>query len=149
MNYSELYVKVAEDAAAEYAALRVELEAAKKRIAELEYNRAYLRWWKPLRSSATKPQCDEQSVVPGAVEALMRRVAELEAVVNQLPKTADGVPCIPGETPLWHRSHIDRQGHVDDKGNAAFYYGCGEYRYEAVGDCYSTREAAQAAKAKP
>ena len=70
------------------------------------------------------------------VPGLVQRVAELEATVERLPKTADGVPVVPGmdtvwivwsegakQTPCtWRLMHL--RGHI----------------------CYSTREAAGAAR---
>lgn len=80
------------------------------------------------------------------------RIAELEAVVSKLPKTADGVVVTPGMS-VW----VDRGSDVyeeDRYEEGAWWpdescdiYGDGEYI--TLGNCYSTRAAALAAKGQP
>ena len=78
----------------------------------------------------------------------MRKVAALEAVVARLPKTADGVP-IAGDMVVW----LCEEGAI----NPRIVWGtkwsglCGthilfEHESRLPGECYSTREAAEAAK---
>lgn len=84
------------------------------------------------------------------------RIAELEAIVAKLPVTADGVPVVPGDTAVrWcvHKGEIhevtgwvwseldDWRGHVD-----SVPQGDGYVLTRPVSLCYSTREAAEAAR---
>lgn len=82
----------------------------------------------------------------------MERVGELEAIVEKLPKTADGVPITPGMK-VWGTSPF---GGVRDPATAqlrGFFdeypiFAC-EWGHNVAGrECYSTREAALAASKK-
>jgi len=64
--------------------------------------------------------------------AVANEVHRLQAIVDKLPKTADGVPVVPGDIAYTTdgrsmRINTSASGHV-------------------ISDCYSTREAAEAAK---
>lgn len=73
------------------------------------------------------------------LDAALRENAGLAAIVERLPKTADGVPVVPGDVvfhPTGHYSHVtDRRG--------VRLYGNGEW--VDIESCYSTIEAAEAA----
>ena len=69
------------------------------------------------------------------------RIAELEAEVEQLrcivPTTKDGVQVKHGDK-IWFPG--------DDEPGTVTFHVCGEGGFDAIGRCYSTREAAEAAK---
>ena len=69
-------------------------------------------------------------------ERVAVHIAELEAIVDKLPKTADGVPVVPGME-LWF---------VNEHGKASM--GVTTPTFGQVSRFYSTREAALAAKEK-
>lgn len=69
-----------------------------------------------------------------------KRVAELEAVVAKLPKTKDRVPVVPGDV-VYHPN--GQHSHVTDARGVRLYM-TGEW--VGVDTCYSTREAAEAAR---
>lgn len=98
-----------------------------------------------------------------------RRIAELEAIVNRLPETADGVPVVPGDTVWWpyddrdfgegpHEMEVgqfwkwssEQEDWEDDKCGIAVP--CAYIEHDWVSrdlrDCYSTREAAEKAQKK-
>jgi len=83
---------------------------------------------------------------------LLRRAQAAEALVDKLPQTADGVPVVPGMTVWWVRNDEVWHGIVagatsivvwvkPDKGDLAEAW--------QPGGCYSTREAAEAARKEP
>ena len=88
---------------------------------------------------------------------LAARVAELEAVVAKLPKTADGVPVVPGaSTDLWHIAQRtangiqagDAEHNINWNGWGARFFSDLDDEYWPSRDpsnCYSTRAAALAA----
>lgn len=81
------------------------------------------------------------------------RIADLQAIVEKLPKTKDGVPVVPFTTPDlwalldgdlfyiysldWLRADVCKGSNQNDTGET--------FRFE-INECYSTREAAEAAK---
>lgn len=81
----------------------------------------------------------------------LSRLAELEAIVDKLPKTADGVPVMPGMTVFFTTGKgCSVNGivqHVTSAccGNTS---GAGLHWWRSTSDCYSTREAAEAAMAE-
>jgi len=75
------------------------------------------------------------------IAELEAEIAELEDIVDKLPTTADGVPVVPGME-IWHPD--GRTGTA-----SIAYYGRGCFPSYVVAEyCYSTREAAEAAKEK-
>ena len=79
--------------------------------------------------------------------AAQARIAELEAVVAKLPKTADGVPVLPGMTFFDIEPWVCNA--IDDKGRA-LRVNIATMQVRAVNyvcDCYSTKEAAEADRA--
>ena len=82
-------------------------------------------------------------ISPTFANEIYDRIAELEAIVEKLPKTADGVAVVPEET-VWFRGmgltvrwHHSLQRWAGVQGSW-----CPD-----ISSCYSTREAAEAAKA--
>jgi hypothetical protein len=86
------------------------------------------------------------------------RLEELEGVVGKLPKTADGVPVVPGDQ-VWHPLHIGKRpctvfGGEDEptEYEVTIILSIGEDNFVnrsdtvSVTECYSTREAALAAQ---
>jgi hypothetical protein len=82
------------------------------------------------------------------------RLEELERVVGKLPKTADGVPVVPGDL-VWHPLHIGKRpctvfgGENDPREyEVTIILGMGKDNFVNKSDtvsateCYSTREAA-------
>src|SRR5690554_6157274 len=97
--------------------------------------------------------CDytELAAIARRYDELIAENTKLRAIVDKLPKTADGVPVVPGMAlyPLHPLPGVE-----DDHGIATIgvydpatmehlVHGYGEFR---TGACYSTREAAEAAK---
>ncbi|MEQ8770080.1 MAG: hypothetical protein RIB60_06180 [Phycisphaerales bacterium] len=85
------------------------------------------------------------------------RIAALEAIVKRLPKTADGVPVVPGHEPtkLYNPDYAGTKWFEVDAGDIEFgdsdrewsvCWGGWDYDSTPVSDWYSTREAAEAAK---
>ena len=78
-------------------------------------------------------------------DELKREIARLRSIVESLPNTRDGVPISPG-TKLWY---IHPKGKVyswDRAPNLKSYYSLdGTVHWITATDCYSTREAAEAA----
>lgn len=71
---------------------------------------------------------------------------ELRAIVDKLPKTADGVPVVPGrDFVYWRYDSEGRRWHVL---NRLMVLPVGGGASEPLSECYSTREAAEAAKAE-
>jgi hypothetical protein len=86
------------------------------------------------------------------------RLEELERVVGKLPKTADGVPVVPGDQ-VWHPLHIGKRPCTVFGGEnwpteyeVTIILGIGEDNFVnrsdtvSVTECYSSREAALAAQ---
>lgn len=79
-----------------------------------------------------------------------RKAAEEHAIVDKLPKTKDGVSVVPGEDVVWHpevKSNVSNELQamaIDIDGGAAWWRTPKDRRF--VSDCYSTREAAEAAR---
>jgi len=77
----------------------------------------------------------------------MAEIDRLQVIVDKLPKTADGVPVVPGKDIVWHPDVRHIRGapmplDIDANGEAAWWRTPDE-RY-SVEDCYSTQEAAKA-----
>jgi hypothetical protein len=84
---------------------------------------------------------------------LARRLAEAEAIVAKLPKTADGVPITPGME-LWGSLGWNNEpAKATLRGTYAEGYSVGTPEWgmnvRPEVECYSTREAAEAAKEAP
>lgn len=82
----------------------------------------------------------EAELAASEIDRLTVRVADLEAIVERLPKTADGVPITP-EMPLWY--WWEPQYTEDDP---ILQMGQASAGPNAPHLCYSTREAALAAR---
>ena len=90
-------------------------------------------------------------------KGMQERAEEAEAVVEKLPKTADGVSIVPGMTVyIFVGGHIDEREVRGPYGLAcllvrepARHGACEGTRHELAGSCYSTREAAETAREKP
>ena len=90
----------------------------------------------------------------GAADEIKR----LQGIVDDVPKRADGCRWIPGgDYDLWHPDHVDSCDdieYVEDEGWSALWYvaqvnpAATRCISHPVEDCYSTREAAEAAKGK-
>jgi len=87
-------------------------------------------------------------------KCLQDRIVELEAIKERLPKTADGVSVVPGEDTVWDwrmRNGPGTETWVECAVEIPQPYAEINYDYVApndVGGCYSTLEAAKAAKEK-
>lgn len=97
-------------------------------------------------------------------ECLERQRDQLKVIVDKLPKDAEGVPCIPGYE-RWHPREV-RRGVVrfddwedpeSEKEGVEFCYEFGvsnskspttgePWAFQPISECYSTREAAEAAR---
>ena len=87
------------------------------------------------------------TVLPRAVA----EIRELRAIVDKLPVTADGVPVVPGEDTVWRWSSIlgwvECQIETSEPEDGGWEYVlCTSLIGGGVDSCYSTREAAEAAK---
>ena len=79
-------------------------------------------------------------------------IARLQAIVERLPKTRDGVPVVPGSSRVWR---INKHGESEESVNwigwgATFMSDSNDSPYWPTWSpdkCYSTREAAEAAMA--
>jgi len=98
-------------------------------IRQLEYHAAIVRSRKPELSSLLKQAAAE--------------IERLQAIVDELPKTADGVPVVPGMAV--YRRDIG-QAHVSVFSMGEVHFSGGPTTH--VDSCYSTREAAES-KEKP
>lgn len=98
-------------------------------------------------------QCCDESEARVLHEAAAE-INRLQAIVDRLPVTKDGVHAVPGDVELFHPAH---QIHVLDRfwqsaggdwmvQNSRSYEAGARYMAEVVSDCYSTREAAEAAR---
>lgn len=92
---------------------------------------------------------------PYCIVCIETRIAELEAVVEKLPKTADGVPVVPGADRVWiwscgtaHRMMLNAWTGADQARLLPLdvVIGSHEPEYYDWADVYSTRTAAEAAK---
>ena len=90
------------------------------------------------------------------IAGLEAKIDRLRSIVNQLPKTADGVPIIPGMT-LWATweylfGRIATRSFccefIESIDGQVYLYQSNTIRFEPS-NCYSTCEAASAAKNKP
>jgi len=81
-------------------------------------------------------------------EELKAENNRLRAIVERLPKTADGVYVIPGEDTVW-KWFADLKKWIECEVEIPQPYNEAAYEYvspQGVGECYSTRAAAIAAK---
>lgn len=76
------------------------------------------------------------------IEAVEERIAKLEAVMAKLPKTADGVPVVPGMILYGPNQFDEIQEHYTELEVNGDPLHC-----QVCGNCYSTRAAAEAAQA--
>ena len=94
---------------------------------------------------------DEFQGFSESMQCLRNQLARLQAIVDKLPKTADGVPVVPGMR-LYPLHPIDLEAHIEDYGTVTvalwdensgvhLIHGYDSFR---VGNCYSTKEAAEA-----
>ena len=84
------------------------------------------------------------------IHRLLARLDALQALVDKLPKTADGVPVVDGDE-LYHPSVGDNSMfgvHAETKAYWIWNSGPNEGSHwtDTISSCYSTREAALAAK---
>jgi hypothetical protein len=82
---------------------------------------------------------------PETIDCLRRQLSTLQAIVDKLPKTADGVPVVPGMT-LWYWS----KKHGPQRLEAVMRTtdGCNDFDLNIESFLHSTREAAEAAQEK-
>ena len=86
---------------------------------------------------------------------LLEELEQLRAIVARLPRTADGVPVVPGRDTVWNwlpRGLHSKCSWVECAVEIRQPYNEAMYDYvdiSEVGKCYSTREAAEAATGKP
>ena len=92
------------------------------------------------------PECKGTGVNQWA--ATVGEIARLKAIVDKLPKTADGVPVVPDDV-VFHTGQTIEAGAVaiDPDGEWLVYPQHTDKPW-AVKDCYSTRAAAEAAQEK-
>ncbi len=74
-------------------------------------------------------------------------IERLQAIVDRLPKTKDGVQVVPRLDDVWHPDELYQDelvsGVVDDEDEAEFdRTGNGAWYYHPICECYSTHEAA-------
>lgn len=117
---------------------------------------------KDLRQLVSLGECPCESAAwshwDQAIQAAADRLEELEAIVARVPKTADGVPVVPGDTVYAKRNPSDdtvvefevadyEKWAMDAWGsrNQARAYTEGGGGWIVSRHCYSTREAAEAA----
>jgi hypothetical protein len=89
-----------------------------------------------------------------AIAVAQQRIAALQAIVDRLPKTRDGVPITPGME-VWTRRLYDGKLFsarvekivIDEDGLYLVLAGSGA-RVRDPDECFSTREAAEAAEVK-
>lgn len=84
-------------------------------------------------------------------DAVAVEIERLQAIVNKLPVTKDGVPVVPGTDCVWIDTGVvglRASGDIDRNGWASFgdNYGC--CRSRRTTECYSTREAAEQARSQ-
>jgi hypothetical protein len=80
------------------------------------------------------------------VRQAIQEINRLAAIVEKLPDTADGVPVVPGVDKVWR---IWPDGIAHPEVTVTCDAMCGwRVRWGEIGTAYSTREAAEAAKAK-
>ena len=87
--------------------------------------------------------------VKKAMQAAAAEIKRLQAIVDKLPKTKDGVPVVPGEDVVWHPAIANEEGELSPLDVHASR--CASWQEVptvafAVSECYSTREDAEAAK---
>jgi hypothetical protein len=84
-----------------------------------------------------------------ALYCVFCEMERLQAIVDRLPKTADGVHVIPGEDTVWHPDMIDCDGELHamalDIDHGAAWWRLPNQRYP-IEKCCSTREAAEKAR---
>ena len=100
-----------------------------------------------LHEPTTAELAEQISRAEDAEEEATMQAGELErrqAIIDKLPKTADDVPVVPGKDRVFHPNERCTEGNLQalrlDTDNGA---SC--FRWYLIQDCYSTREAAEAA----
>ena len=125
--------------------LRVAADALKARVAELETGGGLLGLWWFLNDNPDQPMPPGANPCKQAIEAIQALRAErdrLAEIVERLPKTRDGVPVTPWMH-LW--VWTDDDGIQQDVAGALH---ADSYNAHEVTSTYSTRAAAEAARAK-
>ena len=79
------------------------------------------------------------------IELFENEIERFQAIVNRLPKTADGVPVIPKIDGAYHPEEWSEGAVVDDE-DVEFEQRRGRYQCHQIDECYSTKAAAEAAK---
>lgn len=143
MQYAEREAAVAFD---EIDRLNATIDALKAKLAAAVTE---ARKWRRIRTPTHGPCCtcqkcgenydDCRCSLDDVADELVLVAAErdrLRVIANRLPKTADGVPVVPGMT-LWR--------YDDHNGYCAILDINESLLLESVSECYSTREAAEAA----
>jgi hypothetical protein len=106
----------------------------------------------PINEAPDHPDTSLIATYRTAAPDLAREVLRLSAIVERLPTTADGVPKLEGDivyspSGRRHRVRVDRHG-----GGDPIYYVPeainvgGDWRDLLVSECYSTHQAAEAAR---
>ena len=111
---------------------------------------ASLEWVVAKLDQDPLPVCADinlRRLLPRAVAELR----ELRAIVDKLPVTADGVTVVPGEDTVWRwssiRGWVECQIETSEPEDGGWEYVlCTSLIGGGVDSCYSTREAAEAAK---
>jgi hypothetical protein len=86
---------------------------------------------------------------PNPGQAILDRLQKAEAAVDKLPKTADGVPVVPGRDVVVHGTPpLDVWCTVNQAGSEYVAADANGTDVAKIGECYSTREAAEAALAQ-
>jgi len=97
-----------------------------------------------LHAKFVAARCPDGSAVAGDMCDAADEIERLRAIVDKLPKTADGVTVVPGML-LYHYATGRPLGNVVTYTAGMRAHGQWAVAAYPVGDCYSTREAAEAA----
>jgi len=109
------------------------------------------QFWEHEPDVAANREEERADRLQAKVEALQAEIKRLRDIVDKLPKTADGVPVVPGMT-VWVNDNgigVYAERHVEEVANTGFYkyverragWSC---EWCAGKNSYSTREAAEA-----
>lgn len=96
---------------------------------------------------------DEHEELFHRVAVLLKEHDRLQAIVEKLPKTIDGVPVVPGDVVYWRRKsdhywsnegpiHYIHEAEIQESSVVTIF---GNVATPPASSCYSTREAAEAA----
>jgi hypothetical protein len=105
----------------------------------------------------TREQLHDKSAIAAELAWRDARIAELEAIVAKLPKTADGMPVVPQVAHVWYVHPTGKvvgfAPTIDDITQGWWCHNGGRdpddnWTHVTLADAYSTRQAAEAARVK-